>query len=298
MVLDGKLDETQLQNIKKSFADTLGVPPEMVECDGFDPSGARRTSRRAPVSITFKVYVDPAQQAAVSNLIESDRFSDLLAAELIKNDVAAAVTGVGKVQVNAQQDEAVGMVALVDGVYRVVDCPQGFLLVNDTVPGSCLPCERGTYSISPVEGCADLCDVRLCNECPEGAMCSGGQEELVENHFQSRDGAQWVIEAVPIPTGGAMLRYRLSECEAGFRLIRGQASSYTRDKCEMCEFGKLALGRASFDPLHASYGRLDTCVECKELAGVECQGGVRACACVHATRSAPSVRMQRVRACI
>ena len=82
----------------------------------------------------------------------------------------------------------------------------------------------------------------------------------MENHFQSRDGAQWVIEAVPIPTGGTMLRYRLSECEAGFRLIRGQASSYTRDKCEMCEFGKLALGRASFDPLHASYGRLDTFV--------------------------------------
>ena len=55
----------------------------------------------------------------------------------------------------------------------------------------------------------------------------------MENHFQSRDGAQWVIEAAPIPTGGTMLRYRLSECEAGFRLIRGQASSYTRDKCEM-----------------------------------------------------------------
>jgi len=69
-----------------------------------------------------------------------------------------------------------------------------------------------------------------------------------------------------------MLRHGLSECEAGFKLIRGQASSYTRDKCEMCELGKLALGRASFDPVHASYGRLDTCVDCKELAGVECQG--------------------------
>ena len=90
-----------------------------------------------------------------------------------------------------------------------------------------------------------------------------------------------------------MLRHGLSECEAGFKLIRGQASSYTRDKCEMCELGKLALGRASFDPVHASYGRLDTCVDCKELAGVECQGGVLACACVHATRIAPPI-MKRI----
>ena len=273
MILEGNLDEGQLRVIIKSIADTLGVPPEMVECDGFDPSGARRSSRRAPVSISFTVYVDPSQQAAVSNLIESDSFSDLLAEELIKNDISAAVKGVEKVQVNMQQDASVGTVALVDGVYQVVNCPQGFLLVNETVPGTCLPCERGTYSIDPFEGCSDSCRVRLCNECPEGAICSGGQDSHVANHFESRDGAQWEIEPTPIPTGGTMLRYRLSECGEGFRLIRGQASSYTRDKCEICEFGKLALGAAEYDPIHASYGRLDSCIECKELTGVECQGG-------------------------
>ena len=273
MILEGNLDEGQLRVIIKSIADTLGVPPEMVECDGFDPSGARRSSRRAPVSISFTVYVDPSQQAAVSNLIESDSFSDLLAEELIKNDISAAVKEVAKVQVNMQQDASVGTVALVDGVYRVVNCPQGFLLVNETVPGTCLPCERGTYSIDPFEGCSDSCRVRLCNECPEGAICSGGQDSHVANHFESRDGAQWEIEPTPIPTGGTMMRYRLSECGEGFRLIRGQASSYTRDKCEICEFGKLALGAADYDPIHASHGRLDSCVECKELTGVECQGG-------------------------
>jgi len=94
--------------------------------------------------------VDPAHQAAVINLMESDRFSALLEAELSNNDVSAEVTGVGKVQVNVQQDEAVGMVSLVDGVYRVVDCPQGFLLVNDSVPGSCLPCERAHIQSAPL----------------------------------------------------------------------------------------------------------------------------------------------------
>ena len=209
----------------------------------------------------------------MSNLIESDSFSDLLAEELIKNDISAAVKEVEKVQVNMQQGASVGTVALVDGVYRVVNCPPGFLLVNETVPGTCLPCERGTYSIDPFEGCSGSCRVRLCNECPEGAICSGGQDSHVPNHFQSRDGAQWEIEPTPIHTGGTMMRYRLSECGEGFRLIRGQASSYTQDKCEICEFGRLALGAADYDPIHASHGRLDSCVECKELTGVECQGG-------------------------
>ena len=105
---------------------------------------------------------------------------------------------------------------------------------------------------------------------------------------------------MPIPTGGTMLRYRLSECGEGFRLIRGQVSSYTRDKCEMCEFGKLALGVADYDPIHASNGRLDSCVECKELTGVECQGGQTllqgrvGCHCV-ALMHGTLVRTQRLR---
>ena len=70
------------------------------------------------------------------------------------------------------------------------------------------------------------------------------------------------------------------------------------DRVGLGELGKRGMGRARWDPRHAAFGRLETWVECKELAGVECQGGVRGCACVHATRIAPSVRMQRVCACI
>ena len=35
-----------------------------------------------------------------------------------------------------------GCSALICGLLQVVDCPLGYLLVNETAPGYCLPCER------------------------------------------------------------------------------------------------------------------------------------------------------------
>ena len=273
MMLQGDLNEAHLGIIIKSIAESLGVDSGMVECDGFDQLSRRQVGRRAPVSMTFKVYVDSEQKNKISDLIQSDRFSELLADQLDHNDVMASVDSVGKVQVNTDKEASVGTVALVDGTYQLVDCPRGYLLVNDTIPGSCLTCERGTYSIDPFEGCSEACSVRLCNECPEGADCSGGQDRTVENHFQPRHGT-WTVEPTNV-TDGRMLRYRLSSCDAGYKLIRSEASSYTRDKCEKCEFGKLALSQAFYHPIHAEAGRLDTCVECKELVGIECQGGMK-----------------------
>jgi hypothetical protein len=271
--LEGSLDEVQLNAIRRSIAASLGVEFEMVECNGFDQMRRRQAGRRAPVSMTFTVYVDSDKQQQISDLIGSEEFSNLLRGQLDTNGITASVASVGKVQVNLNQQTAVGTVALVDGMYRVVNCPQGYLLVNDTAPGHCFTCERGTYSISPFEGCAETCSVRVCNECPEGAECSGGQDPVVANHFQPKHGT-WMVEPSPVLTGGEMLRYRLTGCPEGYKLIRRQANSYTRDKCEMCEFGKLALGHAVYDPVHAEAGRLDTCIECKELVGVECLGGM------------------------
>jgi len=70
-----------------------------------------------------------------------------------------------------------------------------------------------------------------------------------------------------------MLRFRLSECEEGFKLVRGDTNAYTRDTCEVCEFGKLALGQAVYVPLHES--RLDQCFECQGLTGILCKGGMQ-----------------------
>ena len=90
------------------------------------------------------------------------------------------------------------------------------------------------------------------------------------NHFQPRHGT-WVLEPTQIPSGGEMLRYRLSTCEEGYSLIRGQIDSYTRDKCDMCEVGKLALGQAMYEPVHEQ--RISSCLDCNQLTGVVCLGG-------------------------
>jgi len=234
--LQGNLDEVQLNAILMSIAASLGVESVMIECSGFDQIKRRQAGRRAPVSMTFTVYVDSDKQQQISDLIGSEEFSNLLTAQLDTNGITASVASVGKVQVNIDQQTAVGTVALVDGMYWVVNCPQGYLLVNDTAPGNCFTCERGTYSISPFEGCAEACSVRVCNECPEGAECDGGQDLIVAHHFQPKHGT-WMVEPSLVLTGGEMLRYRLRGCDEGYKLILRQASSYTRDKCEMCEFG-------------------------------------------------------------
>ena len=147
--------------------------------------------------------------------------------------------------------------------------------MNETLPGSCMPCERETYSTSPFEGCTDsprVCSVRLCNECPEGATCSGGLDEDVSNHFRSKHGV-WDLEATALPLGGEMLRYRLSQCQQGYKLLRESSGSYTRDHCEVCEYGKMALGRALYDPAHEE--RVKQCFGCETLTGVVCKGGMQ-----------------------
>ena len=94
------------------------------------------------MSITFRVFVDSEQLKDVSDRIKSDSFSGILASELQKQDITADVSSAGSVQVSVVTDKPVGTVKQVGGVYRVVDCPRGYLLVNNTIPGSCLACER------------------------------------------------------------------------------------------------------------------------------------------------------------
>lgn len=166
--------------------------------------------------------------------------------------------------------------------------------MNETDPGSCMPCERDTYSTSPFEGCTDSCSVRLCNECPEGATCSGGLDENVENHFQPKNGV-WEVEATALPLGGEMLRYRVSQCQEGYKLLReGSSGSYTRDQCQVCEYGKMALGRAEYDPAHEA--RIQQCFGCETLTGVVCKGGssmLKTWACMH-TRTQSTRARERV----
>ena len=276
LVLDGEIKEEQLDDIIASIATTLGVDPVRIEIPGF--GNRRQSSRRSPVSITFTVFVDPKKADSLSEMLTGDSFSSQLASELGERGVEATFQGLEAVQVIVSEEKMVGTIERIAGVYKVVNCPKGYLLVNESDlgssdPGSCLPCERETYSTSPFEGCTESprhCAVRLCNECPSGATCSGGLD-VEMNHFQPKHGI-WEVEPTDLPLGGQMLRMRIRVCQEGYKLLRGSSGSYTRDQCEICEYGKMALGEAVYDPAHKA--RLEQCFECETLTGVVCQGGM------------------------
>ena len=91
--------------------------------------------------------------------------------------------------------------------FQVVDCPRGYLLVNSSDAGSCIVCEPGTYSVKATEGCTvNVCKPRVCNECAEGASCSGGRDQDISNHFKGGDGSDWTLESMTTDAGGRMLR--------------------------------------------------------------------------------------------
>lgn len=104
----------------------------------------------------------------------------------------------------------------------------------------------------------------------QGATCSGGLDEEWK-HFQPIKGV-WNIETTTLQTGGEMLRYRVAECTEGHKLIRGKDSSYTRDQCDACEYGKFALGKAIYNPFHEK--RNEQCFDCTEITGLQCKGGL------------------------
>ena len=94
-VLEGNVTEDNLDAIIQSIATSLRIDPSLIEIPGF--STQKRPSRRAPVSITFKLFVDAEKQKEISALIESGAFSDILAKNLNKQDIKASVVSSGTV---------------------------------------------------------------------------------------------------------------------------------------------------------------------------------------------------------
>ena len=100
------------------------------------------------------------------------------------------------------------------GQYLLVNCRQGYILVNDSVTSqSCIPCTFGTYSLNPMDGCSPdrICRQRsVCNQCPAGATCLGASsfEPLVE-------GSVWV----PVLDPATMVTVQhLTSCPPGAEL--------------------------------------------------------------------------------
>ena len=94
-MLDGDLTEDNLEGIIRSLAASLGVDPSLIEIPGFATVTRRQSSRRAPVSITFKLFVDAKKQSEISALIQSESFSNILAEALKNEEIQASVASTG-----------------------------------------------------------------------------------------------------------------------------------------------------------------------------------------------------------
>jgi len=92
-VLNGDVTKDNLDGIIRSIAAALGVDPSLIEIPGFD--ARRQSSRRAPVSITFRLFIDADKQKAISAIIESESFSNKLAMELGRQNIQASVASTG-----------------------------------------------------------------------------------------------------------------------------------------------------------------------------------------------------------
>ena len=97
-MLDGDVSEDNLDSVVLSIAATLNVDPSLIEVSliAIPNFGARKQmSRRAPVSITFRFFVDADKKNDISALIESGSFSNNLQKELYKQNIQASVAFTG-----------------------------------------------------------------------------------------------------------------------------------------------------------------------------------------------------------
>jgi hypothetical protein len=124
------------------------------------------------------------------------------------------------------------------GQMSLLDCPQGFLVVNASADTqTCLACTASTYSLQPTDNCGkDSCVDRECQKCPIGASCKG------KNHFEPLvAGSEWKRTV-----DGATVKMRLKSCPSGYVLVRNQ-NRPENDECVKCPPNTYMAEPASFD---------------------------------------------------
>jgi len=159
-------------------------------------------------------------------------------------------------------------------------CPPGSVLRLDAnikrsggIPGECVQCQAGTYSLSPLGGCAD---------CPRGAQCLNVD---VDNCSECIEGASF--KAISLDRGGNSTwtkeivnqgsneehRLRITSCPRGYALIRDPGNPQG-DLCEACPANTYSVQDATFDPNKTSASeQRAVCLEAPSpKTSVKCDG--------------------------
>ena len=190
-----------LNNASSSVPDGLGLTlaaylPTMlplasqyVSVQSCPAGGSCSVSRRAAlelgIAITLRVYLSADEVQKAVELSQSESWTRNLSRLLDKSGFQISVTAVQASIIATSQQ--LGEWLVVDGTYRLLSCPTGYLLINSTLEEQqCLECEAGTYSLDSKDGCIDgVCNQRACTECPSGASCARGSS-VAWTHFVPR----------------------------------------------------------------------------------------------------------------
>jgi hypothetical protein len=254
-------------------------------------SGLGGERRQSEGSISFEIAAPTASADAVVSAIKDPAVTEKLAQDIETSmekkgiSITASVsTNAATVEDSSSEDNPYkGWIYNINeatGVYHLVDCPEGSLVVNDTVQKqTCAACPANSYSVNPVDDCgSSYCIERPCNTCPAGLVCSGGSSVV---SALPTDGSKWdrVVEESSLVEEGSTTRLRVSQCGAGHVLVRGKSPD--QDACVPCPTGTFSLEAASFSESRMTSGSAAILVKDFELCatcptGADCFGGQQA----------------------
>lgn len=268
-----------LQAARRFFLSQVPPPAE-----GF--GGERRQSQG---SINFEIAAPTASADAVVSAIKDPAVTEKMA-QNIKTSMAkkgfgvsaSVLTSATTVEDPSSKDNPYkGWVYNMNeatGVYHLVDCPDGRLVVNDTIQKqTCAACPANSYSVNPLDDCgSSYCIERPCNTCPAGLVCSGGSSVV---SALPTDGSRWDQVVEKSSLGKTTTRLRVIQCGAGHVLVRGKSPD--QDACVPCPAGTFSREVASFSKSRMTSESAAILVKDFELCatcptGADCLGGEQA----------------------
>ena len=246
-----------------------------------------RERRQSQGSINFEIAAPMASADAVVSAIKDPAITEKLAQDIktsmgkkgISVTASVSTSDISVEDASSEDNPYKGWIYNMDeatGVYHLVDCPVGSLVVNNTVDKqTCAACEARSYSVNPVDDCGERdCIQRPCNTCPVGLVCAGGSSVV---SALLTDGSKWdrVMEESSL---GNTTRLRVSQCGAGHVLVRGKSPD--QDACVPCPASTFSLEVASFSQSQMTSKSAailvggSLCATCP--TGADCSGGDRA----------------------
>jgi hypothetical protein len=143
-----------LQDVMRSLAESLSIDLSLIAFDGVTSN--KRRQGGAPMKVKFKIYASAEKASTLTEEILSPKFTEALRTSLAAMNVTATVSSVSE-STEASSGGNKGWIYRLDtvtGMSHLTNCPQGYLVKNDTVESqTCVECGPTTYSINPFDNC-------------------------------------------------------------------------------------------------------------------------------------------------